>query len=149
MGNSRSDVRSTDRPKRSYIIGDLNKVLLIGRITRPVTLRKTHTTGREVLNLSMVHNHFFMDGDGARKSYSTFIDVVVYGPNAAYLAERITVGTPLFVEGRLSSREYVNPTDGIARKIVEIVGVRTQILETQDSSDAALVFYEQQKTGSN
>lgn len=114
-----------------------NKVLLMGNLTRDPELRFT-TSGAPVTNLRIAINRIFTDGSGERKEEVCFLTVVVWGKQAESCAEYLTKGRPVFVEGRLRTRNF-QTEDEKSRTILEVVADRVQFLgrrktEADDSS---------------
>ena len=62
-------------------MASLNKVLLIGNLTRDPDVRMM-TNGRPVCNFGLALNRSYKDAEGNRKDETTFIDVECFGPRA-------------------------------------------------------------------
>ncbi|MCP4482534.1 MAG: single-stranded DNA-binding protein [bacterium] len=118
-------------------IPDLNKVILVGRLTRDIEIRYTPSK-QAVVNFSIAVNRNYQDKNtGEWKNEASFISVVAWGLTAERLAEKTRKGTPLSVEGRLQSRRWETQS-GEKRSILEVVADRTQILSyiVQDNTQA-------------
>lgn len=104
---------------------NVNKVILVGRLTRDPDMRTT-TSGQQVATLSMATNNFWTDKSGTRQERTEFHTVVLWGRLAEISGQYLTKGQECYVEGRLQSREYT-AKDGTERKVTEIVGETMQL----------------------
>ena len=68
---------------------NLNKVMLVGRITQDLEL-KTTTTGREVLNFSVATNRTWKDQAGQRQEKTEFHNIVAWGQNSCSIFRKRT-----------------------------------------------------------
>jgi single-strand DNA-binding protein len=94
----------------------LNKIIIIGRLTRDPELRTT-STGKDVVEFSIAVNKRIKPQEGAD---ADFFRVKAWGQTAKYVADYIGRGRLVAVDGRLESRKYTDK-DGNNREIVEIV----------------------------
>lgn len=114
---------------------NVNKVILVGRLTRDPDMRTT-TSGQQVATISMATNNFWTDKGGTRQERTEFHSVVLWGRLAEIASQYLTKGQECYIEGRLQSREYT-AKDGTERKITEIVGETMQLgSRAQGSSQA-------------
>lgn len=104
---------------------NVNKVILVGRLTRDPDMRTT-PTGQSVATLSMATNNFWTDKSGTRQERTEFHNVVLWGRLAEVAGQYLTKGQECFVEGRLQTREYT-AKDGTERKTTEIIGESMQL----------------------
>lgn len=104
---------------------NVNKVILVGRLTRDPDMRTT-TSGQQVATLSMATNNFWTDKSGTRQERTEFHTVVLWGRLAEISGQYLTKGQECYIEGRLQSREYT-AKDGTERKVTEIVGETMQL----------------------
>jgi single-strand DNA-binding protein len=107
-------------------MANLNKVLLIGNLTKDPELRYT-PGGLAVANLRMATNRTYKDKSGEKKQEVCFITVVTWDKQAEICNQYLHKGSPLFVEGRLQSRTWDGP-DGKKRSVVEVRAERVQFL---------------------
>lgn len=110
-------------------MANLNKVLLIGNLTRDPELRYV-PSGSAVTSFTLAMNRVYKLQSGEKKEETTFIRVVVWGRQAELCGEYLTKGSPAFVEGRLQSRSWDGP-DGQKRSTVEVVATNIQFLRAQ------------------
>lgn len=99
----------------------INRVVLIGRLTRDPELRNT-TTGKQVVNFSIAVDDRF------NKDNTNFFNVSAWGSTADFVAKYLTKGRLIAVDGRLQQRKYTTQ-DGQNRDVVEIVADNVQGLD--------------------
>ncbi|QAT16348.1 Single-stranded DNA-binding protein [Candidatus Velamenicoccus archaeovorus] len=107
-------------------MANLNKVFLIGNLTKDPELRYT-PGGTAVVNLRMATNRRFKDKTGEMKQEVCFITVVAWDKQAEVCNQYLRKGSPLFVEGRLQTRSW-DGNDGKKRSVVEVRAERIQFL---------------------
>lgn len=109
----------------------MNKIFLIGRLTKDVELKFT-PAGKAVANFTIAVDRPFVNADG--KKEADFIHVVVWGKQAENCAEYIGKGRLVAVEGRLQIR-YYEDKEGQRKYITEVVADAVQFLDKQKISD--------------
>src|SRR3989344_7764355 len=97
----------------------LNKVLLIGNLTRDPELRYT-PTGAAVATFGIATNRSWTTDSGERKEDVEFHNIVVWNKLAEICAEHLAKGRQAYVEGRLSTREWEGQ-DGQKRRTTEVI----------------------------
>jgi len=107
-------------------MANLNKVLLIGNLTKDPELRYT-PQGTAVANLRMAINRRFRNKNQEMKDEVCFITVVTWDKQAETCNQYLHKGSPLFVEGRLQSRSWEDNA-GQKRNVVEVRAERIQFL---------------------
>ena len=113
---------------------NLNKVLLIGNLTRDPELRYI-PSGSAVATFTVAVNRVYKDQAGEKKEQTSFIRVVVWGRRAEVCGEYLSKGSPVFVEGRLQSRDW-QTQDGQKRNTVEVIADNIQFLRGANSKGA-------------
>ncbi len=108
-------------------MASLNKVLLIGNLTRDPELRYI-PSGAAVASFTVAVNRVYKLQTGEKKEETSFVRVVVWGRMAEVCAEYLTKGSPVFVEGRLQSRSWDGP-DGQKRNAMEVIALNVQFLK--------------------
>jgi single-strand DNA-binding protein len=108
-----------------YRIPNLNYVLISGRATADSILSYTES-GTAYLRFRIASNRNYRDKSGEWKEETTFTGVTLWGNQAERLSERIKKGSPVVVEGKLSS--YTRETDGLKRTEVSVNAFRVQEL---------------------
>ncbi|MCA9393184.1 MAG: single-stranded DNA-binding protein [Candidatus Omnitrophica bacterium] len=109
-------------------MANLNKVFLIGNLTRDPELRYT-PGGTAVANLGIAVNRRFKDSSGELKEEVCFLTVTVWDKQAEACCQYLTKGRPVFVEGVLQSR-FWETTDGQKRSAIDVRAERVQFLGT-------------------
>lgn len=100
-------------------MASLNKVLLIGNLTRDPDVRMM-SNGRPVCNFGLALNRNYKDSEGNRKEEVTFVDVECFGPRAEAVAKFFTKGRSIFVEGRLKLDQWESK-EGEKRSAIRVV----------------------------
>ncbi len=104
----------------------INRVVLVGRLTRDPELRTT-TTGKSVCDFSIaVQKRGPKPADGSPDA--DFFRVSAWERQAEYVSNYLQKGRLIAVDGRLTSRKYT-ASDGTNREVVEIVAESVQSLE--------------------
>jgi single-strand DNA-binding protein len=106
---------------------DLNRVTLVGRLTRDCELRAL-PSGTSVCNLRIACNSRHRDtvsGDYVERA--SFFDVSVYGASGETVGNHMGRGSRVGIDGRLAWREW--ETDGQKRQAVSIVADTVQFLD--------------------
>lgn len=95
-----------------------NQVILMGNLTRDPEVRQI-PSGQSVCSFSLALNRSYKGSDGEWQEATDFIDVVAWGPLGERVAQYVTKGRPVLVNGRLQSRSWEQ--DGQKRSKVEVV----------------------------
>jgi single-strand DNA-binding protein len=112
--------------------GSLNRVMLIGRLTRDPELRYT-PSGTPVCNLAIATNRYGQDQNGERREFTDFHDIVVWNMGNRKLAELcgqyLQKGRLVYVEGRLQTRSWDDTQSGQKRYKTEVNASDVQFLD--------------------
>ena len=95
----------------------LNKIILMGRLTRDPELRRTGS-GTAVTSFSLAVDRDFKSQSGEKET--DFIDVVAWRSTAEFVSKYFTKGRMAVVEGRLQIRDWTD-RDGGKRRSAEVV----------------------------
>lgn len=95
----------------------LNKIFVMGRLTRDPELRRTNS-GTAVTSFTLAVDRDFKNADGTKET--DFIDVVAWRGTAEFTAKYFSKGRMAVVEGRLQMREWQDK-DGNKRRSAEVV----------------------------
>ena len=98
---------------------DLNKVMLIGRLTRDPELRST-PTGKSVASFSVATSRQWTDAQGQKQKQSEFHNIVVWGKLAEIAQQYLRKASQIYLEGRLQTRDWTGQ-DGVKRYRTEVV----------------------------
>ncbi|GAB4273757.1 MAG: single-stranded DNA-binding protein [Candidatus Rifleibacteriota bacterium] len=116
--------------------GNLNKVFLMGNLTRDPELRHT-AQGTSVANFSIAVNRNFRGSDGEFKKETNYFNIIVWGKAGENCQKYLSKGRPVLVEGRLQNRSY-ETQDGQKRTVTEIVADNVQFLGSRGDSQEDL-----------
>src|SRR2546425_72755 len=108
----------------------VNKIFLIGRLTRDPELRYV-PSGQPVANFTLAVDRPFKNGQGERET--DFIGVVAWRKSAELVTQYLSKGRLVAVEGRLQIRSY-EAQDGAKRKVAEVITDRIQFLDRKNGS---------------
>ena len=101
-------------------MANLNRVLLIGNLTRDPELRVT-PKGTSICQFGLAVNRTFKDGAGQPREETTFIDIEAWGRQGEVISKYCSKGRPLFVEGRLRFDQWEDKTTGNKRSKLSVV----------------------------
>jgi len=107
-------------------MASLNKVLLIGNLTKDPELRYT-PNGTAVTNLRIAVNRKFKDRTGDLKEDTCFIKIKAWDKQAEICNQYLQKGRAVFVEGILQSRSW-ETGDGQKRSTIDVRAERIQFL---------------------
>lgn len=105
----------------------MNKVTLIGRLTKDIEVEMTSNNKMYVKNSIAVKNDF-KNADGNYDS--EFINIVVWGNTADYLGKYAEKGMRVAVDGRLTTRSY-DKQDGTKGYVTEVVCNSIELLDSK------------------
>jgi len=106
-------------------MASLNKVFLMGNLTRDPELRYT-PGGQAVTTLGLAVNNRFKRGEETVED-TLFVDINVWGRSAENCAEYLSKGSPVMVEGRLKYRTW-ETQDGQKRSKLDVTAMSVQFL---------------------
>ncbi len=110
----------------------LNRVILIGRLTRDPELRVTSQSGVPMASFSIAVDRPYQSQSGQRET--DFIDCVAWRRLAETVAEHMRKGRLIAVEGRLQIRNY-ETQDGQRRRVAEVVADDVRFLDRPRDTD--------------
>jgi|SRR5687768_14676586 single-strand DNA-binding protein len=99
---------------------NLNKVLLMGNLTRDPELRVT-PKGTPICQFSLAINRKFKMESGESREEVVFVDVEAWGKQGEAIAKYVTKGRPLFVEGRLKMDQWEDKNTKEKRSKMKVV----------------------------
>lgn len=104
----------------------MNKVVLIGRLTKDPELKFTPGTGTAVATFTLAVDRRVPNKNGQREA--DFVPIVVWGKQAESTANYMSKGKLMGVSGRIQTRSY-EAKDGTRRYVTEVVADEVQFLE--------------------
>lgn len=110
-------------------MANLNKVFLMGNLTRDPELRYT-PKGTAVAELGLAINRVWNNDQGQKQEETTFVDVTLWGRTAELAQQYLTKGRPVYVEGRLTLDTWDDKQTGQKRSKLKVVGETMQFLNS-------------------
>lgn len=110
----------------------LNKVFLIGNLTRDPELRYT-PKGTAICQFALAVNRQFKDESGQSRDETCFIDIEAWSKQGELVAKYLTKGSPAMVEGRLKLDQWEDKTSGQKRSKLKVVLENVQFLSSSRS----------------
>jgi single-strand DNA-binding protein len=117
---------------------DINKVILIGRLTKDPELKYTQAS-TAVCSFSIANNKTYVTG-GEKKEQVSYFNCVAWAKTAEVIAEYCKKGQRIAIDGRLQQRSW-DDQDGKKRQTVEVVVETFQFLSDKKTGE------QQQGTG--
>ena len=108
-------------------MASVNKVILIGNLTRDPELRYT-PKGSGLCEIGLAVNRKYRLESGEQKEEVTFLDVTFWGKQAETIAKWMKKGKPIYVEGRLQTDSWDDKATGQKRYKTRIVAEEFQFL---------------------
>ena len=105
----------------------LNKVFLIGNLTRDPELRVT-PKGTAICQFGIAVNRQFKDESGATRDETTFVDIEAWGKQGELVSKYLTKGSLAMVEGRLKLDQWEDKQSGQKRQKLGVVCERVLFL---------------------
>ena len=116
-------------------MASLNKVLLMGNLTRPPELRYT-PSGAAVADMRLAVSRNYTTQSGEKRDETAFLTVIAWGKTAENCSEYLDKGSQILVEGRIQTRDWEGK-DGQKRSATEIVAERVQFISRLKSGGGA------------
>ena len=113
-------------------MANINRVVLVGNLTRDPELRQT-PSGTSVCKLRIAVNTRQKDQSGNWGDKPNYFDVTVWGNQAESCSQFLSKGRPVAIDGRLDWREW-DAQDGTKRQAVEIIADTVQFLGSRDDN---------------
>lgn len=111
----------------------MNKVILIGRLTKDLELKKT-ASGISVIQFTLAVNRPFKNAQGEYEA--DFLDCVAWRQTADYMADYLQKGYQIAVSGSLQKRSYV-ALDNSTRYVTEVIVDSVQNLTPLERKEEA------------
>lgn len=108
---------------------NLNKVMLIGNLTRDPELRHT-PKGSSVAEISLAINRTWKDEGGNKQEETTFVEVTLWGRQAELAQQYLAKGRPVYIEGRLQLDIWDDKETGKKRSKMRVIGENMQFLSS-------------------
>jgi len=108
-------------------MANVNKVMLLGNITRDLEVRYT-PKGTAVCDLGMAVNRIRTGDNGERIEEVTYVDVTLWGRQAELAGQYLSKGRSVFIEGRLQLDQWDDKQTGQKRSRLRVVGENMQFI---------------------
>ena len=108
--------------------GNLNKIFLMGNLTRDIELKKT-PNNMSVANIGLAVNRQYRANDETREE-TTFVDCEAWGRTAEVMNQYLRKGRPVFIEGRLKLDQWQD-REGNNRSKLKVVVENFQFIDSR------------------
>jgi single-strand DNA-binding protein len=116
-------------------MSSVNKVILIGNLTRKPELRQTQSQ-TSVTTLSIATNDRRKNSSGEYENVAEYHDVVVFGRTAENCERFLDKGRQVYIEGKLQTRKYTDK-EGNERRKTEILSNQVVFLSNRNQGDSS------------
>jgi len=123
-------------------MANLNRVLLIGNLTRDPELRYT-PKGTPVADIGVAVNRVSKSEDGTKHEEVTFVDVTFWSRQAEIAGQYLRKGSSVFIEGRLHLDTWEQ--NGQKRSRLRVIGENLQLLGKRLDAGSASTMPEESK----
>lgn len=113
---------------------DLNRVTIIGRLTRDPEVRTT-PNGKSVASMSIATGRTWVDQAGAKQEKTEFHNCVLWGKLGEIAGQYLAKGRKVYLEGRLETRDWTG-TDGVKKYRTEIIAENMIMLDGNKTGGA-------------
>lgn len=113
---------------------NVNKVFLVGRLTRDPEVKST-SSGQSVTSVGLATNRFWTDKSGQKQEQAEYHNIILWGRLAEIAGQYLTKGQEAYFEGRMQSRTYTGK-DRVERKVTEVVAENMQFGSRPQGSSA-------------
>ena len=117
-------------------MASLNKVFLIGNLTRDPELRVT-PKGTAICQFGLAVNRQFKDESGQSRDETTFVDIEAWGKQGELVSKYLTKGSPAMVEGRLKFDQWEDKQTQQKRSKLKVVLDNVQFLSSRGAAGGA------------
>ncbi len=111
-------------------MASLNKVMLIGNLTKDPELHRT-PSGTAVTTLRLALDDSYTNKNNERVERAVFLDVDVWDRQAENCQQYLNKGSPVFVEGRLQMDSWTDKESGQQRSRLKVRAERVQFLSSR------------------
>jgi len=123
---------NTQDERKHHNMSSLNKVILIGNLTRDPELRTT-PNGTPVGEIALAMNETFKTRDGEPQERTTYVDVVLWGRQAEVANDYLSKGRQVMVEGKLQLDQWESK-EGEKRSRIRVRGENLQFLGSRQTA---------------
>ncbi len=116
-------------------MANYNKVILMGNLTRDPELKRT-SNDMAVTQISIAVNRQYKDKNGEQVKETTYVDCEAWGRTAEVMAQYLSKGKPVFVEGRLKLDQWQDK-DGNNRSKLKMVIEKFEFIDSKGNQTPA------------
>jgi single-strand DNA-binding protein len=116
-------------------LAELNRVFLVGRLTKDPEIRQT-TNGTPVTNFTIAVNRRYKNAAGEWKDETTFVGIVAWQKLAELCKQYLAKGRAVLVEGKLQTHSW-ETEDGQKRTLIEVRADRIEFLDRGETRPPA------------
>jgi len=113
---------------------NLNKVTLMGNITRDIELRNL-PGGQAIAQIGLAINRQWQDKDGQKKEEVTWVDCEAWGKTAEVMHKFLGKGRPVYIEGRLKLDQWDDKESGQKRSKMKVVIDNFQFIDSKPEGE--------------
>lgn len=124
----------------------LNKIMLIGNLGKDPEMRST-PNGQEVVRFTIACSRSWRTPEGETREETDWFNVTAFGNLAKICSEYLHKGSKVYIEGRLSIRQYDDQQTGQKRTWVEVQANDMMMLDSRPSSDTGGYTSQRSNTG--
>lgn len=114
-------------------MANLNRVTLIGNLTRDVEVKYTGK-GTAIADISIAVNRKWKDQDNQMKEETTFVDLTAFGKTAELAQQYLSKGSSCYFEGRLNLETWEDKTTQQKRTKIKVIIENMQFLGSKKDS---------------
>src|SRR5260221_386296 len=130
-GRRRSRSEPCAFPTRRILMPNLNKVMLMGNLTRDPEMKYT-PKGTAIANFGLAVNRNYTTEGGEKREEVTFIDIEAFGRTAEIIGEYFKKGRPIYVEGRLKLDQWDDKQTGQKKSKLRVVADSFEFLGSRE-----------------
>lgn len=116
--------------------GSMNRVFLMGNLTRDVELRAAGGSGSQVAKIGLAVNRTFSTASGEKREEVTFVDCEAWGKTAEIMAKYLAKGRPVLIEGRLKLDQWDDKETGKKQSKLKVVVESFQFVDSKGGGGA-------------
>src|SRR6202166_5296096 len=122
---------------RRFVVMSVNKVIVIGNLGANPVIRALPNSGQNVANFSLATTERFTDRNGAKQERTDWHRIVAFGRLAETCERFLSKGRQVYIEGRLTTRQY-EARDGSGKRYrTEIVARQLRLLGNRANTPKA------------
>jgi single-strand DNA-binding protein len=131
------DGKRTQQRRTEVMAMAINKVIVIGNLGANPVIRALPNSGQNVANFSVATTERFTDRNGAKQERTDWHRIVAFGRLADTCERFLSKGRQVYVEGRLSTRQYEAKDGSGKRYRTEIVARQLRLLGNRTNGNSS------------